>query len=107
MLILENHNEKVAQLCLNSFNITKMLIKNDEAIIQKADPVFKDSEASFVRAHFYAPAKPFAGVYIDTFIFNIILIWVINIILFLLLLFKLNKKIYTLFFKTNKRNSIS
>ena len=107
LLMLQHHNEKVAQLCINSYNITKMLIKNEETLIQKADPVFKDSDASFIRAHFYASGKPFAGIYMDTFLFNILLIWFLNLLLFVILLLKLNNKFYKLFWKYRRRNSIS
>ncbi len=66
----------------NEFN--KILELNGE-LYQKADPIYL-SPTTF-RAHFYAPEKKVFGTYIDTYWFNIIVIWIMSIILGITLYF--------------------
>lgn len=61
-------------------------------IIQKADPIFKDPEKPFIKAHFYAPQKQVFGNYIDTFWVNISVIWFMTFITYLVLYFRLLKR---------------
>jgi hypothetical protein len=52
------------------------------------DPKFK-----FVRAHFYSPTKLVFGVKVDTFIVNVAVLWIMTLILYLALYFRLLKKL--------------
>lgn len=61
-------------------------------LIQKFDPIFTDAEGKFLKAHFYAPQKQIFGVKIDTFYVNAGVLWVITILLYLVLYFRLLKK---------------
>jgi hypothetical protein len=46
-----------------------------------------------IRAHFYAPEKQLFGVRVDTYIVNVLVLWVMTFLLYLALYFRLIKKI--------------
>ena len=52
-----------------------------------------DPKFPFIKAHFYSPTKQVFGVKIDTYIVNVIVLWVMTIILYLALYFRLLKKL--------------
>jgi hypothetical protein len=54
-------------------------------------------ETYFIKAHYYAPKKPFFGLMISTFWFNTAIIWVMSIILYFVLYYKLLQKLLDLF----------
>jgi ABC transport system ATP-binding/permease protein len=73
-------------------------------LYQKIDPIYLDPEPKFIKAHFYAPVKQFFGEYYSTFWVNIIVLWITTIILFLLLYFRILKKILDLFDQVGYKN---
>ena len=78
-------NNSLADLVTNRKEIYK-IYETDKRLIQKADPVFMYPESNFGRSHFYAPAKKFNGKYIDTLMFNLMVIWLMTFFLYILLL---------------------
>jgi ABC transport system ATP-binding/permease protein len=56
------------------------------------DPIFMDPEYKFIKAHFYSPQKQVLGNYFDTFIINVVVLWVMTVLLYLALYFRLLKK---------------
>jgi hypothetical protein len=86
-----HYNEKLADFVKNSNEINRIIEYHDE-LIQKIDPVFKDPDSKFVKAHFYAPRKQVFGKYYDTFWVNFVVIWVMSIILYIVLYFRLLRK---------------
>lgn len=85
------YNQSLADIVLNNNEMTKIAEKNGR-LIQYMEPIFKQSNHSFGRAQFYASEKPFWGRTFDTIWFNIIIMWIGTIILYLLLLFNGVKK---------------
>jgi hypothetical protein len=85
------YNESLSELLRNSNEINRIIEFKGE-LFQKIDPVFLDPQNKFVKAHFYAPRKQFLGKYYDTFWVNIIVIWAMTIMLYLILNFRLLKK---------------
>ena len=67
----------------NTFN--KIIIQNGE-IIRKIDPIYYESDNLYGRAHFYAPAKRIRSVSVSTYYFNIAVIWLMSLFLYLLLI---------------------
>lgn len=88
----KHHNNTLDEFVKNT-NEDDKIIEFDGRIIQKLDPIFKDPEHPFIRAHFYAPRKQIFGVFVDTFWVNIIIIWCWTILLYLSLYFRLLKKL--------------
>jgi len=52
-----------------------------------------DPKNNFVRAHFYSPKKNVFGQPVDTFIINVIILWIMTIVLYFALYFRLLKKL--------------
>jgi len=64
--------------------------------VQQVDPAYKDPTTTGrinVRTHFFAPRKYFAGRFFDTYWFNISLIWVYSLLLYITLYYDLLKKL--------------
>ena len=74
-------------------NETTMTIIYKGELVQKLDPIFLDPKYKFIKAHFYSPTKQIFGLYIDTYIVNVIVLWIMTIILYLALYFRLLKKL--------------
>ncbi|MFC2096407.1 ATP-binding cassette domain-containing protein [Bacteroidota bacterium] len=84
-------NENLAELLKNSNEINRV-IEYKSKLYQKIDPVFLDPQNKFIKAHFYAPRKQFLGNYYDTFWVNIIVIWVMTIMFYFVLKYRLLKR---------------
>lgn len=78
-------------------DLTKIKILEDKnRLVQVLDPVYHvpDNDNSFeFRTHFYAPQKKMAGFFISTYYFNIIVLWLISLVLFLVLYFDIINKL--------------
>ena len=77
-------NEALSNFVLNRIEIEKIHDMGDY-FIQVSDPIYKEPDSHFGRAHFYAPFKQIGSLQIDTFWFNIIVMWVMNGFLYVLL----------------------
>jgi hypothetical protein len=53
--------------------------------------------SKYGRAHFYAPNKLIGEIRIDTYWFNMLVIWLVSVLLYLALYFNLLKKLMTWF----------
>ena len=74
-------------------NETQKIIDYQGEIIQKLDPIYMDPKHKFIKAHFYSPTKPVFGYYVDTFVINVLVIWIMTFVLYLMLYFRVLKKI--------------
>ncbi len=86
------YNKSLEEFVKDKNETTKTIIFKGE-LIQKLDPIFMDPKHSFIRAHFYAPEKQVFGVKVDTYVVNVIVLWVMTFVLYLVLYFRLIKKI--------------
>ena len=80
----QNHNNALADWVLNTTEVNKYL-ETDDRIIQKLDPIYTMPNHSWGRAHFYAPMKKFNNQYVDTIWFNLAVIWMASLALFVTL----------------------
>ncbi|MDY0201715.1 MAG: ATP-binding cassette domain-containing protein [Tenuifilaceae bacterium] len=80
----KNYNKALADWVLNSHEVTKFL-ETDGRIIRKFEPIFMKPDHNWGRAHFYAPVKKFNNQYVDTIWFNLAVIWMASILLFVTL----------------------
>lgn len=74
-------------------NDTQKTIDYNGELIQKFDPVYVDPKLKFIKAHFYSPTKQVFGRYVDTYIINVLVIWSMTVGLYLILYFRLLKKL--------------
>jgi hypothetical protein len=91
-----NYNNKMADIVTNRTAVTK-IVEYEDGFIRKKDPVFMMPESNLGRAHFYAPYKMINGRYIETKWFNLFIIWLTTIVLYLTLLMDILRKIITYF----------
>lgn len=89
------HNESISDLATKFFEKNKILQYGDE-LVQQYDPVYRDPVPRNIldfRSHFLAPRKYFLGRYFDTFWFNICVIWVMTVLLYITLYYESLKKL--------------
>jgi len=89
-------NENLETLVRNS-TVKERIIEIDNHFVRKVDLIFynplKSTNPINYRSHMYAPQKNFLGLTIDTFWFNIGVIWSMTIILYLTLYFDIFEKV--------------
>ena len=92
---MKYQNESVSRMVENSSNAVR-IVEWEGELVQKIYPVyFEDHRPDHLidfRENFYVPAKYFWGKKYDTLYFNIAVIWVMTIFLFVTLYFELLKK---------------
>jgi ABC transport system ATP-binding/permease protein len=86
------YNTSLEEFVLNK-NETDKITEYKGELFQKMDPIFMDPKNTFIRAHFYSPTKQVFGVFVDTYIVNVIVLWLMTILLYLALYFRLLKKL--------------
>ena len=96
------YNESLSDLVRN-VGTEDRIIESEGEFQQLIDPVYNIPEhpahALDYRAHFFAPQKHLFGRYFDTFIFNVLVIWIMTALLYLTLYFEALKKFLALFSK--------
>ncbi|HOK62262.1 MAG: hypothetical protein KBA42_09250, partial [Bacteroidales bacterium] len=88
-------NESLADLATKTFEKNKIVQYGDE-LVQQYDPVYRDPIPRHYldfRSHFLAPRKHFLGMYFDTFWFNLVIIWLMTIALYITLYYESLKKL--------------
>ena len=94
------HNEAVSDIVKNIY--MKQVVEYDNKLIRQQDPIFRYPEVEHFfdfRSHFYAPQKHFVGIYMDTFTFNMLMVWFMTLFLYVTLYFDSLKKLMDLFSK--------
>jgi hypothetical protein len=87
----EFYNYRLEEIVTKYFEPDKILRFKD-SFIQNTDPVYLDPEKKGfinIRTHFFAPSKYIMGITVDTFSFNISMIFAGAIILYIILYFDL------------------
>ena len=84
------HNESIAEHVKKIYEKNK-IIASGGRLYQQSDPVFLLPET--VRSHFYAPSKYFFGTWVDTYWFNMAMIWMLSVLFYLVLYFDLLRRL--------------
>jgi ABC-type multidrug transport system ATPase subunit len=100
------YNKGLATFVLNG-DMTDQSVEKPKRIYRKYEPGYMPPTANNGRAHFCAPFKMIGSLKIDTFWFNLIVVWVVSVILHIALYFNLLRKILSGFDKSNRRKSDS
>lgn len=98
------HNVSLADMVLKKKEIYK-IVEISNRLIRKFRPIYMEPTSNYGRAQFYAPVKIIGNRIIDTFWFNIIVIWITSLILFVTLYYDLIRKIVTYFENIRLRKS--
>lgn len=90
-----HYNEGLADLVRN-LNTKERITEFKGKLLQMIDPVFNDPKNPKnlldYRSHFFAPKKHFFGVYFETYWFNLTIVWLMTVFLYLALYFEWLKK---------------
>lgn len=89
------YNESLADLVMNVSEKDRILEYNGK-LVQQINPIFMDPKPSGsldYRAQFFAPHKHFLGMTIDTFWFDLAIVWLMSVLLYITLYFELLKKL--------------
>lgn len=89
-LLFEHHNFAVASLVLNNKSSANYTI-SDNRIVQLSDPIFQMPKNNYGRTRLFLNQKMFNGELISTKEFNLSIIWLFNLILYLLLVSKFDR----------------
>jgi ABC-type multidrug transport system ATPase subunit/GR25 family glycosyltransferase involved in LPS biosynthesis len=101
----EYYNKQVAYIVTNDKELTEFEIQNNEMIRNK-DAIFMFPLAEFGRAQYYAPVKRVYNYFIDTFWYNLVIVWLFSGLLFIFLYYDVLRKIFA-FIETLRLNRIN
>lgn len=91
-------NESIIKLLKNTTTEIRIIEQNGE-LVQKVYPIYSRNDfpksAFDFRTNFYYPEKYFLGTYFNTPLFNIAVIWIFTIFLFIMLYYDILRKIVT------------
>lgn len=90
------HNTSLEEFVTNKNEFEKIVEYKDK-LIQKTDPIYNDPRSKFIKAHFYAPRKMVFGTFMPTIWVNVIVIWFMTVVLYILLYFRVLKKLLDFF----------
>ncbi|MDT8401610.1 MAG: ATP-binding cassette domain-containing protein [Bacteroidales bacterium] len=89
------HNDRLEEIVRKIYEKNKILEYRDR-LIQNYDPIYRDPHGDdfpAFRAHFFAPVKLFLGLRLDTYTFNMIAVWFMSLIFYILLYFNIFERI--------------
>jgi len=86
-------NRRLKTVVLDLDNLDKKTYETREKIIQKYNPGYMKATSKYGRAHFYAPSKMIGNIEIDTFWFNLLVLWLVTLGLYLTLYYNIFQKI--------------
>jgi hypothetical protein len=92
----EQNNTSLEEFVKNS-NVTDRIIQYKNRLYQKIHPIYMDSQHKLLKAHFYAPRKQVFGNFFSTFAVNIAIIWLMTILFYIILYYRLLKKFLDFF----------
>jgi hypothetical protein len=99
----ENYNESLADLVKN-VSTKDRLLEHNGRLIQQINPIFQDPKPGHIldyRTAFFVPTKNLAGTTVTTFTFNLVVIWLMSLTLYLTLYLELLRKLVEGFSKVN------
>jgi len=99
----ENHYSNSLEEFVTNEKEERRIIEYKGELIQKMDPIFKDPDHPFIKAHFYAPRKQVFGNFVDTYWVNVIFIWIWTIITYFALYLRLLKRVLDFIEESSER----
>lgn len=90
------YNESLDEFVTNKNELDR-IVEYKNHLYQKIEPIYKEPESKYLKAHFYSPFKYFFGVKSDTFWANIIVIWIMTLLLYVTLYTSALKRLLDLF----------
>jgi ABC transport system ATP-binding/permease protein len=103
------YNESLADLVKN-ITEKERIIEYKGELIQQINPIFQDVSTENplnYRAPFFAPTKNLLGAAVSTYWFDILMIWLMSVVLYITLYFELLRKLVNSFDKVPGKMSLS
>ena len=103
------YNESLADLVKNVSAKTRILEYKGE-LVQQINPIFVQPKPKGLldyRAQFFAPSKNLVGFQMDTYYFNILVIWFVSLLFYITLYFELLRKLINSFSIVNLPSKVS
>jgi hypothetical protein len=82
-------NKRLEELLMNK---GQFVVESKGRLIRKATPIYQIPASNVGRAHFFAPVKRLGNLRIDTFWFNLAVIWISTLIFYITLIYDLLRK---------------
>jgi ABC transport system ATP-binding/permease protein len=98
-------NQTISDVVTNQKEIEDFTIRIDQ-LIPSRDAIYRYPQSNYGRAHFYAPVKRIGNGTMDTFWFNVSVIWILSGLLLLLLYYDVLRKIIG-YFETLRINRVN
>jgi ABC-type multidrug transport system ATPase subunit len=100
-------NDKIEETVTNRLTNSRIVRYKDKLVrkyqLVYADPTLPDNPLNF-RTHYFAPTKYFAGFYVETFWFNVAVIWVMTLFMLIALYYDLLKRLILTFERLTEYN---
>jgi ABC-type multidrug transport system ATPase subunit len=90
------YNKQLENYVLDRYR-TDQYIETNDRIIQKYEPGYMKPLSNYGRAHLYAPYKLIGNIKIDTFWFDLLVLWIVSALLYIVLYFNFLQKLAPLF----------
>jgi ABC-type multidrug transport system ATPase subunit len=90
------YNKQLENYVLDRYR-TDQYIETNDRIIQKYEPGYMKPLSNYGRAHLYAPYKLIGNIKIDTFWFDLLVLWIVSALLYIVLYFNLLQKLAPFF----------
>lgn len=100
---MKYHSKSLETLVLNS-ETKQFLLETPYGYVQKIAPVYKKPDFTYGRAHFLASEKVLWGYSFDTSVFNVVIMWLMSVFLYIALYYNLLRKM--IHFSTHFKNII-
>lgn len=100
----DHFNESLSNVVTNRFRVDKVY-NAGYRYVQKRDPIYAYPKNVIGRAHFFAPVKLFINWEIDTFRFNVIVIWLFTGVLYLMLIYDVLKRMLSTASRRKKKKA--
>jgi len=98
-----DHTNMSLQEFVTNKNAFERITEYDGELIQKVDPIYYDPTSRFVKAQFYAPRKMAFGRFIPTIWVNVLIIWAMTLMIYILLYYRILKKFLDFFERVSSR----
>ncbi len=85
------HNESLSDMVKN-INAKERLLEHNGKLIQQINPIFQDPTPSTYRTAFFVPEKTLFGVTTSTYVFDLIVIWLMALACYIALYFEWMRK---------------
>ena len=74
------------------YNKGQLFVEWNNRLIRKTTPIFQEPQSRLGRAQFFAPEKNLGKLSIDTYWFNLLIIWISSLLYYLTLVYDLLRK---------------